>query len=88
MSNTTDQFEEMEETQNFEDAEFQYWAKLFNEFPQSVISDEQYDRNKELLEQISDDFSDMNERDQNFPPTKARKVLEIVFSNIQKFGYR
>lgn len=88
MSNTDQQFEEMEDNDFGEGREYEYWAKIFNEFPESIVSNEFYDRNKDLLEQISDDFCDMDDRTEDFPPAKAKKVLEIVFSNIQKFGYR
>lgn len=87
MNNTADNFEDQDFTQEF-GVEYEYWVELFNEFPESIISDEQYERNKDLLEQISDDFSHMHNISGNFPAKKAKKILEIIFSNIQKFGYR
>jgi hypothetical protein len=80
-----DQFDEIDVPNNRE--EF-YFFEVFDRIPQSIISDEYYDKNSQLLVNISNSLFDINERTGNMPPELAVKVIEGVFSSILKTGIR
>lgn len=65
-----------------------YFIEVFDQMPYEVISDEYYDKNAELLSTISNIFYNINEKSNKLSPKLARKIIEEVFSSIQKIGLR
>ena len=61
---------------------------IFDSVSESVITDEYYDKNEELFGVITEVLFDINERSGKIPPELARKVIEGIFSSIQKIGIR
>lgn len=68
--------------------EHRYFIDIFDTISESVVTDEYYDKNQELFAVITDVLFDINERSGKIPPELARKVIEGVFSSIQKIGIR
>lgn len=67
--------------------EEEYFQDMFCSLSADVMSDEDFDTNKELFADISDGFCDYNNLSSgNLPPQRARKVLEIIISGIRKNG--
>lgn len=87
MEDNYNQFLE-EDNNNIDENGTLYWAEIFNNFSDTIISDDQYNRNRVLMESISDDFYTVNTKNSKLPPEIGRKVLEIIFSNIKIYGYR
>ena len=84
-----DEFNTDNESQSDEQLrEGRYFLDIFDTISESVISDEYYDKNAELLAVISEMFFDIEERTGRMPPEMARRVLEGIFSNILKYGLR
>lgn len=65
-----------------------FFAELFNEIPVEIISDEYFDRNNLLLSEISDQLYDLHKRTGKLPPELARRIIEVVFSSIRRYGIR
>lgn len=70
------------------ESEEHYFYEMFDVLSEDVISDEQYNRNKLLIDEISNLFYDLNSRQNKLSPETGRKVLEIIFSSIEKYGFR
>ncbi len=69
--------------------EEEYFYEVFNTISDSVISDEYFDRNARLISAISSSLFDINSiTDGAIPPSLARRIIEEVFSNINKHGLR
>lgn len=69
--------------------EEEYFYEVFNTISDSVISDEYFDRNSRLLSGISSSLFDINSiMNGAIPPSLARRIIEEVFSNINKYGLR
>jgi len=71
---------------NLEFAE--YFKAVWDNIPEYIVSDELYDKNKDLIDSITFDFFRQYENN-NFPtPSIAVGLIETFFANILKFGYR
>lgn len=67
----------------------EYFFNVWNTFPDSVISDEYYAKNQELLEAITYEFFEYNENSRGgLCPELASSVLQKMFSNVLNFGIR
>ena len=77
-----------QENREVEFSEELYFIEVFDQMPYEVISDEYYDKNAELFSTVSNIFYDINQRSGKLPPKLARKIIEEVFSSIQKIGLR
>jgi hypothetical protein len=66
----------------------QYFYEVWNTFPQSIVSDEYYSKNQELLEAITFDMFQYNENTGTLGPRLASVCLQNIFSNILNFGMR
>ena len=68
----------------------QYQMDVWNGLPVSVVSDEYYDKNSELFENIIYEFYRLNEKydGKKFTQNEAVKSIEVVFSGILKVGLR
>jgi len=66
----------------------EYFYDCWNEMPSSIITDEYYDKNQELLDSITYDFYTYNEASGSIPPRMACTLLQRVFSNMLLYGIR
>lgn len=68
----------------------QYQMDVWNGLPTSVVSDEYYDKNSELFENIIYEFYRLNEKydGKKFTQNEAIKSIEVIFSGILKVGLR
>ncbi len=68
----------------------QYQMDVWNGLPTSVVSDEYYDKNSELFENIIYEFFRLNEKydGKKFTQNEAIKSIEVIFSGILKVGLR
>lgn len=68
----------------------QYQMDVWNGLPTSVVSDEYYDKNSELFENIIYEFFRLNEKydGKKFTQYEAIKSIEVIFSGILKVGLR
>lgn len=68
----------------------QYQMDVWNGLPTSVVSDEYYDKNSELFENIIYEFYRLNEKydGRKFTQNEAIKSIEVIFSGILKVGLR
>ena len=68
----------------------QYQMDVWNGLPTSVVSDEYYDKNSELFENIIYEFFRLNEKydGRKFTQNEAIKSIEVIFSGILKVGLR
>lgn len=68
----------------------QYQMDVWNGLPTSVVSDEYYDKNSELFENIIYEFFRLNEKYDGlkFTQNEAIKSIEVIFSGILKVGLR
>jgi len=73
----------------FISTEEEYFYEVFNTISDSIISDEYFDRNSRLLSGISNSLFDINSITNGaIPPSLGRRIIEEVFSNINKHGLR
>lgn len=73
----------------FISTEEEYFYEVFNTISDSIISDEYFDRNSRLLSGISSSLFDINSITNGaIPPSLGRRIIEEVFSNINKHGLR
>jgi hypothetical protein len=68
------------------DTEYAY--EVFNAVSEDIISDEYFDRNKGLLFAISNELFELNVKSGKIPPERATRIIEGVFSSINKHGLR
>ncbi len=71
---------------NFE----QYQMDVWNGLPNSVVSDEYYDKNSELFQSIIYEFYRLYDKydGRKYTVNEAIKSIEVIFSGILKFGLR
>lgn len=75
----------MEENYIFED----YFHAIWNQYiSQDIVSQEYYDRNFDLIHEITFQFFNQYERSGNPAPQDASTLLITVFSVFQKLGLR
>lgn len=65
-----------------------YFYECWNQIDETIVSDEYYDRNKELLDSITYDLFYIYSKSNAVPPVVARKVLASVCINLTNFGIR
>lgn len=66
----------------------EYFYDCWNYMPESIITDEYYDKNKELFDAITYDFYKYNESSGAISPQMACTLLQRVFSNMLLYGIR
>lgn len=77
-----------EEEDDFNLSEEEFFFEIFNTISDEVISDEYFDKNKQLLIDISNGLFDTNSRNGDMPSELARRVIEGFFSAIKRNGIR
>lgn len=65
-----------------------YFYEVWNQMPDSVITEEYYNKNEELFEAITYDFFHYNERSGSLPPFVARFVIQQIVNNSLILGIR
>jgi len=66
-----------------------YFYELWNNMPESVVTEEYYAKNQELFQEITSEFHLYNEKSGgSLPPDLARFILERVIENMIIFGIR
>lgn len=68
--------------------EEEYLIEVLNRISPAILSDEFYEKNKDLIRGISDGFYDRHMRRGDMPPILARRSIEIILSSVAKFGWR
>jgi hypothetical protein len=66
----------------------EYYTACMSRVPQAVISDEQFSKNKELIENIIYEYYRIDSSFDEYEPEQAAENLIIFFSAISNFGYR
>jgi hypothetical protein len=66
----------------------EYFKKVWDVVPEAIVSDEHYDNNEELFQAITYDMYKSYDNTGWPEPQKASKLIQIVFLNILKIGYR
>jgi hypothetical protein len=70
------------------ETEEDFFYKIFNWMPENVISDEYYEKNATLFQDISSAMYDYNQVSSKLSAESSRKAIEIVFRCILKHGLR
>lgn len=65
-----------------------YFFECWNHIDESIVSDEYYDRNQELLSAITYDLFYLYDKSNAIPPAVARQILKNFCTNLTKFGIR
>jgi hypothetical protein len=69
--------------------EEEYFYYLWNEMPDTVVTEEYFTKNQDLFQELTNEFYNYNERSEgSLPPHLARFVLEKVVENMLIFGIR
>lgn len=69
--------------------EEQYFYYLWNEMPESIVTEEYFTKNQELFQEITNEFYLYNEKSGGaLPPSLARFIIERVVENMIIFGIR
>ena len=84
----SEDFEIMNEEIDNSMTEQEYFFEVFDTISDSVISDEYFDKNAELLSVALGMLYDIDQRTGGMSPEMARRVLEGIFSSILKIGIR
>ncbi len=65
-----------------------YFYEVWNEMPDSIITEEYYNKNEALFEAITYDFFYYNEQTNNLPSHVARFVIQQIVNNSLVLGIR
>lgn len=67
----------------------EYYYDIWNTMPESVVTDEYYDKNQELFEAITYEFYQFNEMSGGrLCPNLASTVIQKVFGSMLAYGIR
>lgn len=65
-----------------------YFYEVWNEMPDSIITEEYYNKNEALFEAITYDFFHYNEQTNGLPSYLARFVIQQIVNNSLILGIR
>lgn len=65
-----------------------YNIEVWRDMPRDIISDEYYDRNRELLDRVTYDVYRLDQRLGSLPPNIARVVIGSIFGAVKDIGIR
>ena len=65
-----------------------YFYLVWNDMPETIVTEEYYEKNQELFEAITFDFFQYHSDGGNFPPVLAKFAIERMVSNTLSWGIR
>lgn len=66
----------------------EFYTACMSGIPENIISDEQFSKNKELIESVIYEYYRIDSTYEDYSPENAAENIMLFFSAISNFGYR